>query len=322
MTTTLTRPDENEEKAPALPVQETIVQPSAADDDTLPPAPRDGLTAFNSATLMIALVTLWVLAQMLFLGSISQNRAQYELYSDLREGLAMATIPTGGQIEPGSAVALMKIPAIGVEQVIVEGSSSSETMLAPGHRRDTPLPGQPGVSLVYGRASTYGAPFGKALTLAKGDRIEVTSALGDAVFKVSGVRRAGDPLPQPLEQGKARLTLVTAEGSGRLAALAPADTAYVDAELVTKGKGKSEVFADPGGRVSFVPESEKAMGRDLGALPLLTLCLALLVGLLAVIVIAARRFDTVMVWVVLSPVALLLAWLTTDTLVRLLPNLV
>lgn len=64
------------------------------------------------------------------------------------------------------------------------------------------------------------------------------------------------------------------------------------------------------------------MGRDLGALPLLTLCLALLIATLVVIVIAARRFDTVMVWVVMSPVALLLAWLTTDTLMRLLPNLV
>ncbi len=54
-----------------------------------------------------------------------------------------------------------------------------------------------------------------------GDKIEVVDGAGRKVFKVIGVRRAGDPLPQPAPEGAARLTLVTAEGSGRLGAIAP-----------------------------------------------------------------------------------------------------
>ena len=43
--------------------------------------------------------------------------------------------------------------------VVVEGTTPGEPDAGPGHLRDTPLPGQAGVSVVFGRRATFGAPF-------------------------------------------------------------------------------------------------------------------------------------------------------------------
>ena len=65
------------------------------------------------------------------------------------------------------------------------------------------------------------------------------------------------------------------------------------------------------------------MATDSSALPLLALCLALLLGLtLGVVARPPALVAASLVWVVASPVALALAWVTTDTVVRLLPNLI
>jgi len=40
------------------------------------------------------------------------------------------------------------------------------------------------------------------------------------------------------------------------------------------------------------------------------------------VVAARQRYSAVLVWVVASPVAIALAWQTTDVVMRLLPNLV
>jgi sortase A len=59
----------------------------------------------------------------------------------------------------GTPVALLEIPRLGLREVIVEGTSSDPMMSGPGHRRDTPLPGQVGTSVIAGWRATYGGPF-------------------------------------------------------------------------------------------------------------------------------------------------------------------
>jgi sortase A len=176
------------------------------------------------------------------------------------------------------------------------------------------LPGQVGTSVVFGRAATYGAPFGRITELQTGDQITIVMAQGQRIFRVVDVRRTGDPLPQPLADGAARLTLVTAEGSGRFGGLAPGRAVYVDAEA-TKG------FQAPSGLPTALPAPEKVMAHDNGALPLLVLCLALLLALTLGMVSARQRWSAVRVWVVASAPAIALAWFTTDAVMRLLPNL-
>ena len=280
-----------------------------------PPQPSEEAGALlSSALTMLALVCLWAAVQMLLLGGLSQQRAQDLLHAEFRTQLAGATAPVGPVVPPGDPVAFVTIPTIGLEQVVVEGTASGDLLAGPGHRRDTVLPGQAGASVVYGRAATYGGPFARLGELRPGDVVTVVMAQGELDLTVEGVRRAGDPLPQPLDQGAARLTLVTAGGEGRFAALRPNETLYVDAVA-------DEGFPAPAGRAIAVPESEQAMAADTTALPLLVLCLALLVALTLGVVAARQRHPAALVWVVACPLALALSWATTDVVMRLLPNL-
>lgn len=292
------------------------VVPARPARPTGPPTQSEqAVSVVSTAFTMLAIVSLWMAAQALFLGSLSEHRAQELLYDQFRTELAGATAPLGPVVPVGDPVAVLTIPSIAVQQVVVEGTASGDTLAGPGHRRDTVLPGQAGTAVVYGRAASYGAPFRDLGDLSAGDEIEVVMAQGELTFTVDGVRRAGDPLPQPAPEGAARLTLVSAEGAGRLAALAPRQTIYVDATA-------PKAFPAPPGRPSAVPESEQAMAADPGALPLLALCLALLVALTLGVIAARQRWSAALVWVVASPLAIALSWASTDVVMRLLPNLV
>jgi sortase A len=283
------------------------------------PAPARGDDAWSvvsTTSVMLCLVAGWMLAQMLYLGGISQDRAQDDLYAQFRGELAAATAPIGPVTDVGAPVALLSIPHIGVDQVVVEGTASGDLLAGPGHLRNTVLPGQLGTSAVLGRASTYGAPFARIGELVRGDQVNVTTAQGTTRFRVLGVRRAGDPLPQPRPEKAARLVLVSGEASGaRLPSLSPGRVVYVDAEA-------EKAFDTPAGLPRVVPDPEQAMGTEAGAvMPLLTLCLGLLLALTFGVIAARQRFGAALVWVVTTPVVLAVAWLTTDVVMRLLPNL-
>ncbi len=277
------------------------------------PQSQGSVAVISSASTMIALVCLWVVAQMIFLSGFSQERDQRLLYTQFREDLASATASIGPTTPPGEAVALLSIPRLRISQVVVEGTASGDTLAGPGHLRKTVIPGQVGTSVVMGRAVTYGGPFGDLHELVVGDEIKVVMAQGEVSFDVVNIRRAGDPYSQPLPAGAARLTLQTSEGQGRLSALTARDVLYVDADA-PKG------FVPPGGLPRSVPDSELLMERDTSAFPLLALHLALLLVATLGVVAARQRWSAPLVWVVAAPVALALAWSTTDVVMRLLPN--
>ncbi|TIC83213.1 class E sortase [Nocardioides sp. GY 10113] len=279
------------------------------------PEPSAGNLAASTSLTVLAVLCLWLLVHLLFLGTVSHDRAQALLHSDFRAQLAGATAPVGPVVPAGEPVALLRIPAIGVQEVVVEGTAAGDLFAGPGHRRNTVLPGQVGTSLVYGRSVTYGAPFERLAELAPGDLVEVTTAQGKRNLRVLGVRRDGDPLPQPAASGAARLTLVTAAGEGRLAALSPGSALYVDAEV-------PQGHPAPGGVPAVVPPSEEAMASGTEALPLLTLWLTCLIAVVAAALLALQRWSAGLVWVVAVAPVLALAWLATDTAMRLLPNLV
>ena len=269
----------------------------------------------GDALAVLSLVCLWVLLQTLLLGGLSEHRAQVEAYGRLRTQLAAATAPPGGVIQPGAPVALLRIPALHRELVVLEGTASGDLVAGPGHRRDTPLPGQQGVSLVYGKARTYGAPFAGLTTLRPGARIVARTGQGRAVFVVDRVRRAGDPVPAPPPGAGARLTLVTAESAGVLAPVSAGQVVYVDATM--QGAG----FVAPAGRLTAVPASEHALGVDTAALPLLVVALAAVLALVVGAVLARQRWSAALVWLISVPLGVAAAWSATDVAVRLLPNL-
>lgn len=279
------------------------------------PEPQGSAAVLSTSSAILAIVCAWTVAHLLFLGNVSHARSQDLLFGEFRTQLAGLTAPVGPIVPPGDPVALVQIPSLGLEEVVVEGTAAGDLFAGPGHKRNTVLPGQVGASVVYGRSTTYGAPFADIPSLTNGDPIEVVMAQGEVTMYVLGVRRDGDPLPPPPADGVARLTLVTTEGGGRLAALTPGETVYVDAEAV-------EGFAVPGGVPPTIPESEEALARGTTALPMLCLCLILLTALTVAIIAARQRWSVALVWVIAAPVAVALAWGTTDTAMRLLPNLI
>lgn len=270
----------------------------------------------STSLTVLAIVVIWFLAQVLVLGGLEQGRAQDRLYTEFRSQLAGPNPPpTGGIIRPGAPVAVLSIPSIGYEQVVSEGTSSGVLLSGPGHRRDTVLPGQAGVSLLYGRSSTFGKPFAAMLGEAAGKNMTVVTAQGKSVYTIGTVRRAGDPMPPAPTATESRITMVTADGAGRLAALTPGEVVYIDATIVTKP------YVAPGGRLNAVGPSETAMAADTSVMPALALTLGGLALATVGAVYSRQRFGLVRTWVIGGPIVVAFSWLASDLAMYLLPNL-
>jgi len=78
----------------------------------------------------------------------------------------------------GSVVAHLQIPAIGVDQYVVEGTAEGDLQKGPGHYIGTAMPGQVGNVAIAGHRTTYGAPFYNLNELAPGDEIDLTTVSG------------------------------------------------------------------------------------------------------------------------------------------------
>ena len=86
--------------------------------------------------------------------------------------------------EDGEAVARIVIPAIKMDEIVVEGTDVDALRKGPGHYSWTPMPGQPGNASIAGHRTTYGAPFANIGNLRPGDRITVQTAQGEFVYEV------------------------------------------------------------------------------------------------------------------------------------------
>ncbi|MEO6605423.1 MAG: sortase [Aeromicrobium sp.] len=304
----------------AMPGRRRALQPPQLWPIRRKPAARavplpERMAVVSTSMTVFSIVALWFVAHTLFLGALEQGRAQDRLYGEFRSQLAAATAPTGGIIRPGAPVALLSIPGLGFEQVVSEGTSSGVLLAGPGHRRDTVLPGQVGVSVIYGRASTFGKPFANLVSSGASKTMTVVTGQGKTTYTLGEVRRAGDPMLPPPAATESRITLVSAEGSGRLGALAPSEVVYIDATSV------GTVFTPPGGRLNAISPAETPMASDTSVMPSLALCL----GALALVTVGAiysrDKFGTVRTWVIATPIVLALGWMTSDLTMYLLPNL-
>lgn len=97
------------------------------------------------------------------------------------------TIPTAtdnGPVDPGTPLGKLRIPAIGVDMVFVEGVQREELKKGPGHFPESPLPGQLGNSAIAGHRTTYGAPFFDLDKLQPGDVIETRTLTGTYIYLV------------------------------------------------------------------------------------------------------------------------------------------
>jgi sortase A len=85
----------------------------------------------------------------------------------------------------GDPVAIIRIPKIGLDKVVVEGTSTADLRKGPGHYAGMPLPGQIGNAGIAGHRTTYGAPFADLDQLLAGDVIQVETLSGTFDYTVS-----------------------------------------------------------------------------------------------------------------------------------------
>ena len=263
-----------------------------------------------AALLIIAGLALWSVLYLLALSGVQEHRTQHVLASQLNGELALQTSPVGGVIKEGAAIARMSIPRLGIRNlVIVEGTSAGDLQAGPGHRRDSVLPGEEGVSFLFGRASAFGGPFAGIDRLKKGDPVTVETGEGIFTFTVDGVRRPGDP-QHLVPAGAARLTLVSsvARGSSRQAVFVDATTA-------------KNVQTASTGRPTRLAAAEGYLRGDDRALPALAVWLLLLAAAGAGLAWAFRRWDPRPALLVAVPVLAAILWGVSTTATRLLPNL-
>ncbi len=107
-----------------------------------------------------------------FLSDMQTNRIQDQLEKDF---LACGNEYCRGEGDPLTRI---QIPTLGVNTIVVEGTTPSALKAGAGHYRSTPLPGQPGNVSIAGHRTTYGRPFNGIDALKPGDKILLTTPIG------------------------------------------------------------------------------------------------------------------------------------------------
>jgi sortase A len=303
-----------DEELPAAPDVTDHVGPV----EELPPlSPRMQLV--RGVLIMVFVVSALLLLQLLVFSPLQHRAAQQQAYDKFRAQLATGTAPIGptdsdGRVlRPGAPVAYIEIPSIGLRQVVGQGTTPAVLFDGPGHRRDTPFPGQAGTSVVMGRRAAFGGPFAKITGLNKGDTIHVTTGQGAYDYKVIGVRRQGDPAPEAAAAGTGRLMLATADGRPFF----PNGVVRVDADLV----GTAAVGPAPFVTTANLPSEERFMGASTQTLWALALWMQALALLLIGAVWSWHRWGHAQTWVVFLPPLLLVGLSASGEVARLLPNL-
>jgi sortase A len=296
------------------PAAEGVPRPSG------PAAPSTpGLDLLRSALIVLSVLASSLVLHLVGISRLQHSSSQQRAYNTLRTTVAEGTTPTGPTDERGrplrggTPVAYLEIPAIGVREVVGEGTSAADLMQGPGHRRDSPLPGQVGTSVVLGRQASYGGPFRRLGELDPGDNITVTTGLGVSRFTVRSLRSGGEPTPPPLQPGQGRLLLVSGAGSPYV----PSGVLRVDADLVTSAQPASP----PSVTAATLSAPERIMATDTSTAWRLVLWLQVLIGLAVGIVWAWQRWGRPQAWITFFPPTALAGILTASEAARFLPNL-
>lgn len=262
--------------------------------------------------LAVAGLALWFAAFGLGISALQEQHAQHDLYAKFRSQLAAGTAPLGGAIKEGSPVAMLQSPAAGFHGLVaVEGTTSTDLQAGPGHYPGTVLPGQAGVSVLFGRSASYGGPFRDVTGLHAGDTILVTTGQGQFAYVV---RHVGERIPTSTSAAS-QLLLVTSEGAGWRAGWAPSHAVYVDAVL----HGKPVIGVAPG---ALTKSADLPMHGDTSQLFALVLWMQLLVLGVLGIVVGRARWGAWQPWLIGVPVVLAALWGASSSVWVLLPNLV
>jgi sortase A len=280
------------------------------------------LLLLSGVVMLIFLFACGFFVYLYAISSISESHAQTAMLKNFACQLAQCspyavapvgpTVPNAAGVQvpvaEGAPVAVLNIPQIGLRDVVVvNGTTSRDLALGPGHVRASALPGQAGVSFVYGKAATFGAPFANLMRLNRGDRFTVTTGQGVSTYVVESFGTSSDPAPADSVN---RLVLETAASS-----FMPNHAVQVSADLVSKPK------PNPGDWPAITPqESDMASDAADSLVPLVLWSQALLIAVISATY-AAYRWSRWSAYLLMAPVVIALTWNVYENLAALLPNL-
>jgi len=157
---------------------------------------RSLLSALGAILTGAGVLILLFVAYQLWGTGLYTSRQQDSLRSEFQQKLKATPSTTPTTVNPadlpppppsGESVAHIRIPKIGLDQLIVQGVGLADLRKAPGHYPSTPLPGEQGNAAIAGHRTTYGAPFNRLGELVDGDEFVVTTLKGTFTYKVARV---------------------------------------------------------------------------------------------------------------------------------------
>ncbi len=242
------------------------------------------------------------------LSSLSTDRAQAGLERRFEKPLSYGRAPIGGKLRPGTPVARLDIPAIGLHQIVVEGTGSAQLAHGPGHLAVSPLPGQAGNAVIAAHRLVLGDAFARLSDLKPGATVEVLTGQGHFTYIVRH-RTVVPASDTAVFQATAsnQLTLVTGDNlsaTRRLAVVA-----------VLEGPAKPA----PAGRPSVLSPSDGGLVGNTGDLGQLAAWAALLLLVAGATVFVYRILPRWSAYLATTPVVLLVTWLVYTNLAQVLP---
>jgi hypothetical protein len=258
---------------------------------------------------LLAIVVLGFAGYLYGLSGVQEARSQKILYQRLQGELGQIN----GQVAPlgpttaGSPIAVLDIPSIGIhDMVVVEGTSPENLTLGPGHLQNTPYPGQSGVSEIFGRRATFGAPFARLAELRPGAFIQTITGQGESTYTVAAI---GNSKERIVDFAPNQLLLFTASSP-----VIPSYYVEVDAHLITAPHPGPPV-------VSQINAPETVLANDGGALVLTTLWAVALALIAAAGTFGALRWSPWAAYLAAVPAAIAVLWCLYQNLAMLLPNI-
>jgi LPXTG-site transpeptidase (sortase) family protein len=189
------------------------------------------LTVSGRIFVGVGLVVVLFVFHQLWFTSFQEQRSQDRLRRTFEQSIVTTTttttpastptsspsLPTTTTTTPpvpaparGEPIALLRIPRIGVDSVVVEGVGVEDLKKGPGHYPSTAFPGEVGNVGIAGHRTTYGRPFYDLDALSTGDVIELTTRQETFRYRVTRsivvAPSAGEVLAQGLDR---MLTLTT-----------------------------------------------------------------------------------------------------------------
>ena len=102
-----------------------------------------------------------------------------------REAAAALTALTQPEPAPGAVAADLRIPRLGLNLAVLQGTSDQILTVAPGHEPQSVMPGSPGTAVIVAHNLTF---FRNIDTRQRGDPLTVQTAAGTFTFRVTGHR--------------------------------------------------------------------------------------------------------------------------------------